>query len=130
MSIYQVKTGSHAHTFKFSGPISALSFSENGMWLAVAVTGSPVVEVVTLTKMNTAHTLDFGDPVETLEWDYTGQYLAAGGPSSLNVHVYDKASKSWSQPLKEKMSVKAVHWGPSAKGLVVLLANGALNTVR
>ena len=108
--MFTATTGKNEHTFKFAGPISALAFSENGLWLAVAVKGSPIVEIVTLSKMNTVHSLDFGDPIGSLEWDYTGQYLAAGGPGSLNVHAYDRAAKTWSKPLKKVMNVVNIHW--------------------
>ncbi|KAL9091999.1 MAG: hypothetical protein Q9159_001144 [Coniocarpon cinnabarinum] len=130
VSIFTPKTGKNEHTFTFPGPIASLAFSENGLWLAVAVTGSPTVEIITLSKMNTAHTLDFGDPIDTLEWDYTGQFLAAGGAQSVNIHAYDRSAKTWSQPLKKAMNVVAVHWGPLAKGLVALTADGILKVVK
>lgn len=130
VSIFKPQTGENAHTFKFGGPISALAFSENGSWLAVAVKGSTTVEIVSLMKMNTAHTLDFGSPVDCIEWDYSGQYLAGGGVGSLNIFAWDKSNKSWSQPLQKAMNIVSMHWGPSAKGVVVLTTDGVIQTVR
>ena len=130
VSIFTLKSASKEHTFEFQSPIQALSFSENGSWLAVATQGSSTVEIVTLTKMNTVHRLDFGSAVNTIEWDYTGQYLAAGGGGFVGVQVYDKGAKTWSYPLTKALGVTKLHWGPSAKGLVVMTTQGSIQTVR
>lgn len=121
---------SKEHTFQFSGPIKSLAFSENGLWLAVAVEDSPNVEIVTLSKMTTIHQLDFGTPVNAIEWDYTGQYLAGGGSGAVAIHAYDKGTKTWSQPLAKALDVAALRWGPSGKGLLVLKMDGKVSLVR
>ena len=130
VSIYSFTTAIKEHTFQFSGPINALAASENGTWIAAAIEGQSVVEIITLTKMTIAHKLDFGSPVDVIEWDYTGQYLAAGGPNFVGVYAYDKASKSWSNPLTQAVDVAGLHWGPLAKGLIILQTAGNVGLVR
>ena len=130
VSIYTVKSATKEHTFEFEGPIKDLSFSENGLWLAVAVEGSSTVEIVTLSKMNTAHRLEFDGAIDTIKWDYTGQYLAGGGKGCVSIHAYNKSAKSWSKPFTKAANVTSLHWGPAAKGLVILNSAGAIETIR
>lgn len=115
--------------FKLTGPICAMSFSENGFWLAVALQSDSNVEIWDLRKSDVAHKLNFGGRVEALVWDYTGQYLAAGGPNNIAVQHWDKSSKSWSQLVSKAASITALQWGPLATGLAVLYADGSLGAI-
>lgn len=116
--------------FELQAPIAAMSFSENGFWLAVATQGSSTVEIWDLRKSIAVHKLDCSSRIDAIEWDYTGQYLAAGGPNIIVVHHYNKTSKSWSQPLKKAAPVTALRWGALAKELAVLTTNGAFGVVK
>ena len=109
-----------------SRPVTQLSFSENGTWLAVAVMESSTVGVWDLRKMAEIKTLQFGAPVNSVKWDYTGRYLAAGGPAGIAVQYYDKAAKTWEELLSKAVPTVAMEWGPQAKSLDVLATGGRL----
>lgn len=128
IKIFEVKSGSAAADIETSGPVHALSFSENGTWLATASQGSTTVSVWDIRKTAAPiKDLDFGTVVDAISWDYTGQYLAGVGSGSVAIHHYEKATKSWSEPLRRAASATAVAWGPSAKSLILLTTNGELN---
>lgn len=121
-----MRTSANVANFDGAGTIKSLSFSENGTWLASVVKGSSNVRVWDLRKANEIKSLDFGSTVDSIEWDYTGQFLVGAGPSGVAVQHYDKASKSWSEPLRKAVSAAAVRWGAHAKSLVVLTGEGAI----
>ena len=125
IKLFDVKTGANAADFKETGPIQALSFSENGTWLAAAVKGSSSVSIWDLRKAAQIKTLDSGGSVAGIRWDYTGQFLASAGPSGLTVQHYSKATKEWSEPLRSAVAGVAVEWGPSAQKLVSVSEEGA-----
>ena len=130
IKIFETKTGSNAAVFDESGPIQALSFSENGTWLAAVVTGGSTAAIWDLRKSTQLHVLDFGGRIDCIKWDYTGQYLAGAGPGGVTVQHYDKASKSWSQPLMKAVSGTALEWGSNAKSLVLLTAEGTISILK
>jgi pre-mRNA-processing factor 19 len=129
--LYDVKTSQVAHTFPATSaaPISALSFSENGTWLAAASEGSTVVTIFDLRKTTALKTLDVGTAVTGVSWDYTGQFLAACGSGGVVVSQYTKSSKAWSEPLRKAISAVDVKWGANAKALVALTSNGAITVL-
>ena len=75
-----------------SGPISALSFSENGYYLATAGADDGCVKLWDLRKLKNFKTiqLDEGYEVRDLSFDHTGTYLAVAGT---DVRVY--LCKQW-----------------------------------
>lgn len=130
IKVFDVKTSENVANFDAAGPIRALSFSENGTWLAAVIEGSSSVGVWDLRKANEIKSLDFGSVVESVQWDYTGQFLVGGGPSGVAVQHYDKASKTWSEPLRKAVSAAAVRWGSRAKSLIVLTTDGAIEVLQ
>ncbi len=129
IKLFDVKTGVNAADFKESGSIQALSFSENGTWLAAAVRGSSTVSIWDLRKANQIKTLDTGGPVSKLRWDYTGQFLASAGPSGLTVQQYSKSTKEWSEPLRSAVPSTAAAWGLGAQKLVTVNEEGAVTVL-
>lgn len=133
IKLFDVKTGQEMHTFRspVSPPsaVQALTFSENGTWLASANEGHTSVTVWDLRKTNVLKTLDIGTVVTGISWDYTGQFLAACGPGGVVVNQYVKASKAWEEPLRKAISAMAVRWGAGAKSLVALTGEGGVSVL-
>lgn len=132
IKLFDVKSAQTLHTFPAPSPASpaqALTFSENGTWLASASSGSTLVQIWDLRKTNLLKSLDVGTTVEGLAWDYTGQYLAACGPGGIAVSQYVKASKAWQEPLKKAVGAVDVCWGPNAAALVVLTDEGGVSVM-
>ncbi|KAK3680112.1 hypothetical protein LTR78_000489 [Recurvomyces mirabilis] len=129
--LYDVKAASLAHTFPptTSAPITGLTFSENGTWLAAATEGSKNVTIYDLRKLAALKTLDVGTAVTGLSWDYTGQFLAACGPGGVVVSEYTKKTKAWSEPLRKALSAVDVKWGANAQSLVALTGDGAVSVL-
>lgn len=126
IKVFDVKTGSNAANFDESGPIQALSFSENGTWLAAVVKGSTSVSIWDLRKSSQIKIVDTGGPVGSVRWDYTGQFLATAGPSGLTVQQYSKSSKEWSEPFRSSVAAVSLDWGSSAQNLVSLSEEGVV----
>lgn len=129
VKVFDVKSGTNAANFESPGPIQALSFSENGTWLAVVVKGQTSITIWDLRKAAQTKVLEIGSEVESIRWDYSGQFLAAAGPSGLAVQQYSKTAKEWSEPLRSAVSAKGVEWGPRAQSLVSVSADGALTVL-
>jgi len=130
IKIFDVKTFENVANFDAAGPIQALSFSENGTWLAAAVKGSSSVGIWDLRKAKEIKSLDFGSTVKSIQWDYTGQFLAGAGPNSVAVQHYDKASKTWTEPLRKAVSAVQVRWGAQARSLVMLAPDGGVEILQ
>jgi pre-mRNA-processing factor 19 len=119
-----------AATFELGAPVQALTFSENGFWLAATAKGQTTVTIFDLRKEGdaaTAKVLETGGSVQSLAWDYSGQFLATGGASGLTVQQYTKSSKSWSEPFRNSTPAVAVRWGTSGKKLVTANGEGVVS---
>lgn len=119
-----------AASFSLGAPIEALTFSENGFWLAATAKGQSSVTIFDLRKEGDAaraKTIETGGPVESLAWDYTGQYLATAGAGGITVQQYTKSSKSWSEPFRSSVSARSVKWGADAKQLVAVNEEGVVS---
>ena len=127
--MFDVKTGTNAANLESTGPIEAISFSENGTWLASAAKGFTNVSVWDLRKAAVIHTIDIASPILALQWEYTGQFLAIAGPSGLVVQHYSKSTKEWSEPLKSAMPSLAVGWGLNASSIYCLDTEGSVTTL-
>ncbi|KAK4505666.1 hypothetical protein PRZ48_003631 [Zasmidium cellare] len=130
--LYDIRTSQLAHTFPAPAattPIVALTFSENGTWLASANQGQNMLTVWDLRKLNALKTIDIGTSVSGISWDYTGQFLAACGPGGVVVNQYSKSSKSWSEPLRKALNAADVKWGAKGKALVALTGEGAVSVL-
>ena len=130
VKVFEVTTGSNAANFDESGPIQDLAFSENGIWLAVAVEGSSSVCIWDLRKASKIKVLENGNQVERILWDQSGQFLAVAGSSGIAVHQYSKATKEWSVPLQSAVSSVAVEWGAQAQSLISLDLGGVITVLR
>lgn len=126
IKVFDVRSGANAANFDEPGPINALSFSENGTWLASVVKGSTTVSIWDLRKSASIKVLETGGPVDSIRWDYTGQFLATAGPSGLTVQQYSKSTKEWSEPLRIAAPAVDIEWGPKAHSLVSLGGHGVI----
>ncbi|OAA67824.1 cell cycle control protein [Niveomyces insectorum RCEF 264] len=127
VQVYMTKTGEQATSFTLGGPVQAISFSENGYWIAAAAKGQTTVTIFDLRKEGdaaTAKVLDIGNAVTSISWDYSAQFLATAGPSGLTVQQYAKGPKSWSQTLSRATPAVSVSWGPQAKHLLSVSSEG------
>ncbi|KAI4135961.1 MAG: hypothetical protein LQ347_000193 [Umbilicaria vellea] len=129
IKVFDVKSGANVANFDASGPIQALSFSENGTWLAAVGKGQTSVSIWDLRKAAQIKEVDIGSRIESVRWDYTGQFLVTAGPSGLAVQQYSKASKEWSEPLRSAVSAVAVEWGPNAQSLISLDSEGVVTVL-
>ncbi|KAM3540164.1 hypothetical protein ARSEF1564_006907 [Beauveria bassiana] len=130
--LYMTKTLEQAAVFKLGAPVQALTFSENGFWLAATAKGQNTVTVFDLRKEGdaaTAKVLETGGAVQSLAWDYTGQYLATAGPSGLTIQQYAKGNKKWAEPFRNATGAIAVRWGESGKTLVAVNGDGVISVV-
>ena len=129
IKLYEMKTGANAANFDATGPLEAVEFSENGIWLAAAAKGSTSVSIWDLRKASQIKVLETGGQVTSVRWDYTGQYLATAGPTGVSVQHYSKFSKEWSEPLRSGVPAVSVEWGSSAQNLVSLDGEGAITVL-
>ncbi|KAF2859967.1 cell cycle control protein [Piedraia hortae CBS 480.64] len=129
IKLYDVKTAQLAHTFPAStpAPIASLSFSENGTWLASAVSGQALITIWDLRKLSTLKSLDAGFEINTISWDYTGQFLLVSGPAGIVVIQYNKSLKKWSEPLRNDFLSVDAKWGSKAESLIALSTEGIVN---
>ncbi|KAK2062742.1 Prp19-domain-containing protein [Colletotrichum caudatum] len=116
-----------ALVFNLGAPIEALTFSENGFWLAATAKGQSSVAIFDLRKEAIVKTLETGGPVQSLAWDYTGQFLATAGSGGITVQQYTKRSKSWTEPLRTSVAALSVQWGAGAKQLVSVNEGGVVS---
>ena len=129
IKLYDVNSGANAANFDESGPIQALSFSENGTWLAAATKGSTTLSVWDLRKSSQIKVLDIGSQIGWLRWDYTGQFLAVASPSGIAVQQYSKSTKEWSELLRSAVPAVAVEWGSKGQNLISLGPDGAVTVL-
>lgn len=129
IKLYDVNSGANAANFHESGPIQALSFSENGTWLAAATKGSTTVSIWDLRKSSQIKVLDIGSQIGWLRWDYTGQFLAVASPSGIAVQQYSKSTKEWSELLRSAVPAVAVEWGSKGQNLISLGPDGAVTVL-
>jgi pre-mRNA-processing factor 19 len=129
IKLYDVKSGANAANFGESGPIQALSFSENGTWLAAACRGSTSISIWDLRKSAQIKVLEAGSPIESIRWDYTGQFLAIASQTGLAVQQYSKTRKEWSELLRNATPAVVVEWGANAHRLVSLGLEGTITVL-
>ncbi len=130
IKLFDIKTGAQAATFDVNAALKALSFSENGIWLAAVTESSTTISIWDLRKMAEIKSLDTGSGrIDSISWDYTGQFLLTGGPGGLTVQQYSKAAKAWSEPLKSAVPAVAVAWGKGAHNIAVLDERGVVTVL-
>lgn len=132
IKLFDTKSGENVANFEsptHSGSLQAISFSENGTWLASAVKGQTSVSVWDLRKMAEIKTLEMGTAITSVSWDYTGQYLAVSGAGFVAIQHYAKSSKSWSEPFRKALNAVDARWGIKAQSLVALSSEGTVSTL-
>lgn len=132
IKLFDTKSGENVANFESAtqtSPIQAVSFSENGTWLASAVKGQTSVSVWDLRKMAEIKSLEMGTAVTSVSWDYTGQYLAVAGAGFVAVQQYAKSSKSWSEPFRKALNAVDANWGSNAHSLIALTSEGAVSVL-
>lgn len=130
IKLFLTKTLDHAAVFKLGAPVQALTFSENGFWLAATAKGQTTVTIFDLRKEGdeaTFKVLETGGSVQSLSWDYTGQFLATAGASGVTVQQYTKTSKKWSEPFRNSTAAVGVRWGEAGKQLVTVNGSGVVS---
>ena len=130
IKVFMTTSGEQAASFSLGAPVQAIVFSENGYWIAATAKGQTTVTIFDLRKEGdaaTAKVLDIGSAVQSLAWDYSGQYLATGGTAGVTVQQYAKGSKSWTQPVSLGTPAVSVRWGPEAKKLLTVDADGVVS---
>lgn len=131
VKIFKTDTGEFAESFGLGTPVQTLVFSENGFWFAAAGKGQASVTIFDLRKSGPAaqvKELQTGD-AQALAWDYTGQYLATAGSTGVTVQMYQKSSKSWSEPLRTSTPAAAIRWGAEAKSLITVSREGVVSVL-
>ncbi|KAL9608334.1 MAG: hypothetical protein Q9167_006823 [Letrouitia subvulpina] len=131
IKVFDVKSGINVANFEAEGPIQDMEFSENGIWLASAVKGpgSSAVSIWDLRKSAEIKSIEVGSPVTGMKWDYTGQFLAIASSGGIIVQKYSKASKDWSEPLRNGTPAISVAWGVQANSIVALDGDGVLTVL-
>ena len=132
IKLYETKTGANAANFDTTGPLQAVEFSENGIWLAAAAKGSTSVSIWDLRKASQIKVLETGGHVTSVRWDYTGQYLATAGPAGVAIQHYLKSSREWSELWRSAVTevpAVSVDWGSSAQKLVALDEEGVITSL-
>ncbi|KAK1634932.1 WD40-repeat-containing domain protein [Colletotrichum phormii] len=130
IKLFMTTTLEVAAAFDLGAPVEALTFSENGFWLAATAKGQSSVTIFDLRKEGDAakvKTLETGGPVQSLAWDYSGQFLATAGAGGITVQQYTKSSKKWSEPLRTSVAALSVQWGAGAKQLVSVNEEGVVS---
>ncbi|KAF7563683.1 hypothetical protein G7046_g449 [Stylonectria norvegica] len=130
VKLFMTKTLDQAVVFELGAPVQALTFSENGFWLAATAKGQTTVTIFDLRKEGAAavaKVLETGGSVQSLAWDYTGQFLATGGASGLTVQQYTKSNRKWSEPLRNSTPAISVRWGESGKKLFAVNGEGVIS---
>ncbi|KAK4098891.1 hypothetical protein N658DRAFT_430950 [Parathielavia hyrcaniae] len=129
IKIFKTDTGEQAESFSLGTPVQTVVFSENGFWFAAAGKGQSTTTIFDLRKQGAAarvKELQTGD-AQALAWDYTGQYLATAGSTGVTVQMYQKSSKTWSEPLRTSTAAAALRWGAEAKSLVTVSKEGVVS---
>jgi len=121
--VYDTKTSSFVATFEdasSTGPITSISFSENGYILATASGKSAQVWDMRKQKVNATLSAGEGEDAKIISvaWDHSAQFLACAGSS---VQIWQ--NKSWKEPLvtleENASDLSGVAWAKQGKELVV-----------
>ncbi|KAG2548600.1 hypothetical protein PVAP13_9KG195000 [Panicum virgatum] len=115
----------HAATFEgHVGPVTAMSFSENGYFLATAAhDGVKLWDLRKLRNFRTLSPYDSDTPTNAVEFDFTGNYLALGG-SDIRVYQVANVKVEWNliktlPDLSGTGKVTSVKFGADAKYIAV-----------
>ncbi|PWA93664.1 MOS4-associated complex 3A [Artemisia annua] len=125
VKIWDVK--SQANVARFDGhvgAVNAISFSENGYFLATAAQdGVKLWDLRKLRNFRTFSPYDENTPTQSVEFDHSGSYLAIGG-SDIRVYQVASVKAEWNciktlPDLSGTGKINSVRFGPDAKYLAV-----------
>ncbi|CAM6032663.1 unnamed protein product [Sphagnum compactum] len=123
--IWDVKSQVNVAKFEgHTGPVTDISFSENGYFLATAAhDGVKLWDLRKLKNFRSFAPYDSSTPTNTVEFDYSGSYLAVGGS---DVRLYQVASvkQEWNTikvfpDLSGTGKITSVRFGADAKYLAI-----------
>lgn len=103
------------------GPISSVTFAENGFWLAVVAENEAKIKIWHLAKASVAAELEVPIGTKSAAWDHSAQFLACAGLAGLKIWAYTKSGKNWSVAFEatESGDHDRIAWQPEAQGLVL-----------
>jgi pre-mRNA-processing factor 19 len=123
--IWDVKSQANVAKFEgHTGPVTDISFSENGYFLATAAQdGVKLWDLRKLKNFRSFTPYDSNTPTNTVEFDYSGSYLAVGG-SDIRLYQVASVKQEWNTikvfpDLSGTGKVTAVRFGPDASYLAV-----------
>ncbi|KAJ3682398.1 hypothetical protein LUZ60_014971 [Juncus effusus] len=123
--IWDVKTQSNVANFDgHRGPVTAMSFSENGYFLATAAyDGVKLWDLRKLRNFRTFAPYDSDTPTNSVEFDFSGSYLAVAG-SDIRVYQVANVKLEWNliktlPDLSGTGKVTSVKFGADAKYMAV-----------
>ncbi|KAK4749165.1 hypothetical protein SAY87_026614 [Trapa incisa] len=125
VKIWDVKTQVNVATFTgHTGAVNAISFSENGYFLATAATdGVKLWDLRKLKNFRTFSPYDLDTPTHTVEFDHSGCFLALAG-SDIRVYQVANVKSEWNcvkafPDMSGTGKATCVKFGPDAKFLAV-----------
>ncbi|CAM6129516.1 unnamed protein product [Calypogeia fissa] len=123
--IWDVKSQSNVARFEdHTGPVTDISFSENGYFLATAASdGVKLWDLRKLKNFRSFAPYDSSTPTNTVEFDFSGSYLAVGG-SDIRIYQVASVKQEWNTvktfpDLSGTGKVTSVRFGPDANYLAV-----------
>lgn len=123
--IWDVKSQSNVAKFEgHSGPVSAISFSENGYFLATAADdGVKLWDLRKLRNFRTFAPYDSNTSTNSVDFDHSGSYLAIAG-SDIRVYQVANVKSEWNcvktfPDLSGTGKATSVKFGPNAQYLTV-----------
>jgi pre-mRNA-processing factor 19 len=125
VKIWDIKTQAFVTNFEgHSGPVTAMSFSENGYFLATAASdGVRLWDLRKLRNFRTFAPYDANTPTNSVEFDFSGSYLAIAG-SDIRVYQVANVKLEWNliktfPDLSGTGKVTSVKFGADAKYMAV-----------
>eukprot|EP00250_Pteridium_aquilinum_P003691 c13999_g1_i1 orf=130-1695(+) len=123
--IWDVKSQANVAQFEgHSGPVTDISFSENGYFLATAAQdGVKLWDLRKLKNFRSFSPYGSDTPTNTVEFDFSGNYLAIGG-SDIRIHQVAGVKQDWTTikvlpDLSGMDKITSVRFGPQANYLAV-----------
>ena len=127
--VYDVKSYAQAAVFEIGNAVKTLTFSENGIWLAVVIESSSAISIWDIRKTAEVYRLETRGQVSAIDWDYTGQFLASAGANGVRVHQYSKSTKAWKELLMTESPAQQAAWAQSARNIITANEQGIIEVL-